>query len=156
MYQKILVPLDGSALAECVLPHVEAIAKGCGAKIVVLVRAAQPWRVPIAAHTSFNAETWRKMESEHKAAVQKYLDKLASRIKLGKIDVGTEVIFGKAADIIADYANNNEVDLIVIATHGRTGIGRWVMGSVADRILHSVHAPVLMVRAPGTAMASRA
>ena len=63
MYKKILVPLDGSELAECVLPHVEAIAKGCGAKIVVFVRVAQPWRAPVPLDTSFNAETWRKMES---------------------------------------------------------------------------------------------
>ena len=150
MYKKILVPLDGSELAECVLPHVEAIAKGGGAKEIIFVRVAENVPVPHTADTSFTAETWRRMESEHKAAVQKYLDKLVSRLKLGKIGVRTEVLLGRPASTIADYANNNKVDLIVIATHGRTGIGRWVMGSVADRILHAVHAPVLMVRAPGS------
>jgi nucleotide-binding universal stress UspA family protein len=156
MYQKILVPLDGSELAECVLPHVEAIAKAFGTKDVIFVRVAQPWRMPLPTDTSFNAETYTKMESEHRAAVKKYLDKLVSRIKWAKVGVRTEVLFGKAESSIADYANKNKVDLIVIATHGRTGIGRWVMGSVADRTLHAVHVPVLIIRAPGADILSDA
>jgi len=59
------------------------------------------------------------------------------------------VLSGRAAETLAEYATRNEVDLIVIATHGRSGVSRWVMGSVADRLLRSVNAPVLMVRAPG-------
>jgi nucleotide-binding universal stress UspA family protein len=56
---------------------------------------------------------------------------------------------GKVAESIADYATKNGVDLIIIATHGRSGVSRWVWGSVADRVLRSACVPVLMVRAPG-------
>jgi nucleotide-binding universal stress UspA family protein len=60
-----------------------------------------------------------------------------------------EVLEGKVAETLADWVEKNNVDLIIIASHGRSGISRWMMGSVADRILHSVCAPVLMIRAPG-------
>ena len=61
----------------------------------------------------------------------------------------SEVVTGRAADNLADFAAKNEVDLIIIATHGRSGISRWIWGSVADRILHSSSVPVLIVRPPG-------
>ncbi|MFC1972232.1 universal stress protein [Chloroflexota bacterium] len=71
---------------------------------------------------------------------------------IGAGSVKTEVIIteeGLVADSIAEYAQNNDIDLIVVATHGRSGISRWVMGSVADRVLRSACVPVLMVRVPG-------
>jgi nucleotide-binding universal stress UspA family protein len=59
------------------------------------------------------------------------------------------VIYGKAADAIADYGDTKDFDLILIATHGRSGVSRWVWGSVADKIMRSACVPILMVRAPG-------
>jgi len=65
------------------------------------------------------------------------------------VEVKTGVLKGNPAESLADYASKNKVDLIVIATHGRSGVSRWVWGSVADRLLRSACVPVLMVRAPG-------
>ena len=151
MYQKIMVPLDGSELAECVLPHVEAIAKGCGVRAVTFVRVAEPVRLPSTDEGwGFSAEEVKRIESRSRAVVENYLNQLMNRVKYDGINVQSEVLIGgRAADVIADYANKGKVDLIIIATHGRSGVSRWVWGSVADRVLRSACVPVLMVRAPG-------
>jgi nucleotide-binding universal stress UspA family protein len=157
MYKKLLVPLDGSELAECVLPHVESIAKGCGVANVVFVRVVEPVHLPVGtgsaggeAFTEADAAKVRENEDErNKKAAKQYLDDIKKRSKYDGADLKTEVIMGKPAESIAEYAEKKGVGLIVIATHGRSGISRWVYGSVADRILRSACVPVLMVRAPG-------
>ncbi len=146
MYQKILVPLDGSELAECVLPHVEAITKGRRAINVIFLRVVEPF---LRGEYSFSEEELKRFESENREFAKEYLDQLVSRINSDGMNVQTVAITGKAVESITDYATNNEVDLIVIATHGRSGVSRWAQGSVADRLLRSSCVPVLMVRAPG-------
>jgi nucleotide-binding universal stress UspA family protein len=149
MYQTILVPLDGSELAECVFPHVTALAQGCQVKKVIFVRVVEPFHQPTGDYI-LDEEQVKKLESEHKAAAEEYLRKLAGRVNLGQgIQVQPEVLHGRVADTLADYASHHPVHLIVIATHGRSGVSRWVWGSVADRILRSACVPVLMIRAPG-------
>ena len=149
MYKKIMVPLDGSDLAECVLPHAEAIAMGCEVKNVTFVRAVEPLHLPSGSEWVPTPEEQERIESSHRSDAQDYLTELVGRLKYGGVDLQSEVITGKAAESLADYAEKNGVDLIVIATHGRSGVSRWVWGSVADRILRSACVPVLMVRAPG-------
>ncbi len=149
MYQKVLVPLDGSELAECVLPHVESIAKGCRAQNVVFLRVVESIYLPSSGEISFSEEDRKRITSESKEVAESYLAQLVSRAKYDGVNVQSEVITGKAADSIAEYATQNGVDLIIIATHGRSGVSRWIWGSVADRILRSACIPVLMVRAPG-------
>ncbi len=153
MYSRILVPLDGSTLAECVLPHVDAIAKGCGTETVAFVRAVEPIHLAMTADPSagytFSARDWQRMEDEQKKAAWNYLNALAEKTRYDNVRIQTEVINGKAAESIASYAENHKFDLILIATHGRSGISRWIWGSVADKILRSACVPVLMVRAPG-------
>ena len=149
MYQKIMVPLDGSELAECVLPHVEAIAMGCEVKDVIFVRAVEPLQLRSGSEWLPTPEEQKRIESTHRSDAQDYLHQLVDRLKYDGADLQSEVITGKAAESLADYAEKNGVDLIVIATHGRSGISRWVWGSVAGRILRSACVPVLMVRAPG-------
>lgn len=146
MYQKIMVPLDGSKLAECVLPHVEAIAKGCGVSNVIFVRVVEPVLKPTG-DDYFPLEEDRKLfKFDRKAAAKDYLKQVVSRLKYDGVKIQAEVIVGKAAESLIDYAEKNGVDLIAIATHGRSGVSRWVWGSVADRILHSTCAPVLVVQ----------
>jgi nucleotide-binding universal stress UspA family protein len=147
VYKKILVPLDGSALAECVLPHVEAIARGCTAGSVVFARALDYMRTNIDAYLT--KEQKKEIEARAEASVREYLDQVVSRVKLGGFEVQKQIITGKVAESITEYATKNGVDLIIIATHGRSGVSRWVWGSVADRLLRSACVPVLMVRAPG-------
>ena len=152
MYKKILVPLDGSELAECVLHQVESVAKGCSAESVTFLRVAEPVHIPVSGEYdgyTFNAKDWQQMETELKAAAEHYLNQLLSRVKYDGIKTQSVVMSGRAAESIAEYANKNGVDLIAIATHGRSGISRWVWGSVADRVLRSASVPVLMIRAPG-------
>jgi nucleotide-binding universal stress UspA family protein len=148
MYKRILVPLDGSELAECVLPHVESIAKGCNVGSVVFVRVLDTY-MPSAALAYMSEEQKKEMHEKAGASAREYLDQVVSRVKLDGLRVQKQLLTGIVAESIAEYATKNDVDLIVIATHGRSGISRWVWGSVADRILRSACVPVLMVRAPG-------
>jgi len=158
VYKKILVPLDGSELAECVLPHVESIAKGCAVRDVVFLRVIEPLHLVVPPFYTpsgvddgidFNEEDIKRLNLKIKVDAESYLSQLVGRTKYDGVNVQSEVITGKAAESIAEYATNNSIDLITIATHGRSGISRWVWGNVADRVLRSACVPVLMVRAPG-------
>ena len=149
MYKKILVPLDGSELAECVLPHVESIAKGCGVQEVVFLRVAEPVPLPSGDDsTTFSYEAVERLDRQNRANAENYMSQVARRTKYKGVIIRSEVVTGRAAESIAQYATKNGVDLITIATHGRSGVSRWVWGSVADRILRSSCVPVLMIRAP--------
>ncbi len=154
MYKKIMVPLDGSPLAECVLPHVESIAKGCGPAKVILARVVEPFQFPLGDEGyAFTTEEMEKIEKDwderKKAQAEEYLKGIKKRFKGGKGQVQTAVLDGRPAEALAAHAEKQKVDLIAMATHGESGISRWVWGSVADRILRSSCVPVLMVRAPG-------
>ena len=149
MYQKILVPLDGSELAECVLPHVEAIAKGCGVQNVIFLRVVEDFQAYSGGDYIPSEEDIRRINTESRTAADNYLEQLVSRVAYRGVNVQSQVITGKTAESIVDYATKNKVDLIIIATPGRSGVSRWIWGSVADRILRSACVPVLMVRAPG-------
>jgi nucleotide-binding universal stress UspA family protein len=147
----MLVPLDGSELAESVLPHVEVLAKQWGPEEVdvVLLRVCEPVVVP-SDYPPTAGLTWKEHEEreiarprteceEYLAGVQKRLEGLGLRVR-------SVALQGKPADEIADYANKNPVDLIVMSTHGRSGIGRWAYGSVADRVLLGVSSPIFLIR----------
>ena len=149
MYQTILVPLDGSRLAECVLPHVEALVKGAQTKRVIFARVVEPFHPPVSDYV-FDEAQIKKVDAENKAGSEKYLKEILDGAKYGGgVRVDSVILFGNVADSLAEYANKNAADIIVIATHGRSGISKWVWGGVADRILRSSCVPVLMVRAPG-------
>lgn len=150
MYKKIVVPLDGSPLAECVLPHVEALARGCLVNEIIFLRAVEPFQYPTyAGEVTITPAEVERINAGNKLEAEDYLRKLTDRFKFENIPTGWEVLLGRAAERIADYGSKNQADLVVIATHGRSGLSRWVWGSVADRILRSACVPVLMVRAPG-------
>ena len=149
MYQKILVPLDGSKLAECVLPHLEALAKGCQVKSVQLVRAIEPLQKVVGGDYIMSPEEVARLNAEAKAEAEKYMQQMVSGLKWPGVNVSGEIISGRAAETLAEYGTKSGAELIIIATHGRSGVSRWVWGSVADRILRSACIPVLMVRAPG-------
>lgn len=150
MYKKIVVPLDGSALAECVLSHVDGLARGCRVKEIIFVRAVEPFQYPTyAGEVTITPDEVERVNTGNKLDAEKYLQQLAVRFTYENVHIGWEVFWGRAAERIADYAAKSHADLIVIATHGRSGVSRWVWGSVADRILRSACMPVLIVRAPG-------
>ena len=145
-----MVPLDGSALAECVLPHVEAITKGCAAKELVLLRIVEPERVYSVSNSPLDPNLASARESEQRKFAEDYLKQIAERLTGTGATCTAKAIVGRVAESLVDYCVNHDIDLIIIATHGRSGITRWVRGSVADKILRSSTIPVMMVRAPGT------
>ena len=147
MYNHIMVPLDGSELAECVLPQVISIAKGCGVPKVSLVRVVPPLKIYSSEFEGTIAVAeMQKIEDQSIAIAREYLEKKARELKKEDVTVHISVMFGNVIDALTDYVEKNKVDLIIIATHGRSGIGRFVWGSVADRILRTAKVPVLMVR----------
>jgi nucleotide-binding universal stress UspA family protein len=153
----ILVPLDGSKLAESALPHAEALAKQRGLQSIeiLLVTVFQPAFLPEAAYLIqgdypptlpliyqdfTQQETVRIQESSHK-----YLESMANRLESAGVKVGTEVLVGNAAEELIKYANQNPFQVIVMASHGRSGFNHLVFGSVAEKILLQTNVPLFMV-----------
>jgi nucleotide-binding universal stress UspA family protein len=149
MYQHVMVPLDGSELAECVLPHVRAIAVGCSVVKVTLVRVVEPLLIRGSVGVRISPEEKERLEKQSMDEAKNYLDQIAKSLKESGVAAESEVLSGDVVSKLVDYANMNEVDLVIISTHGRSGVSRWVWGSVTDRILRAVCVPVTMVRSPG-------
>ena len=148
----LLVPLDGSQLAESVLPHVEALAKQRGAELVnvVLLRVCeQPFITadyPEASMPLSWEEHVKRITDHVRQVAEQYLSGVEKRLRDAGLKVKAEVLMGKPADEIIDYAHRNPFNLIVMATHGYSGLSRWEYGSVADKVLHGVSSPIFLVR----------
>jgi nucleotide-binding universal stress UspA family protein len=149
MYKKILVPLDGSKLAECVLPHVQTLVQGCQVRDVVFMRVVEPIKPVVSADGMLSPQEAERITASMASDAEVYLRTLVQGLKYEGAGVKWQMKMGHVAQTIVDSATEHGVDLIVIATHGRSGVSRWVWGSVADRILRASCVPVLMVRAPG-------
>jgi nucleotide-binding universal stress UspA family protein len=156
MYRKVMVPLDGSHTAECVLPHMRAVVSGCGVADVVLLRVIRPLpdRGYAPAYTHISERDRAQRDAEHWAEVEGYLEEVAKRLADEGLSVETDAVEGYVTESIIDYADKHGVDLIVMATHGRTGAGRFMMGSVAEKVVRHSNVPVLLVRATKDACAS--
>jgi nucleotide-binding universal stress UspA family protein len=140
MFEHILVPLDGSELAESALPLAVAVAEGLGSQLR-LVRMV-PYFAVLAADPLLYDEINRLSEEEALA----YLRDVAQRLPASvKTDVVAEI--GSAAEGILDEAKRSKAGLIVISSHGRSGINRWVFGSVAERVLSQSPVPAIIVNA---------
>lgn len=142
MLNKLLVPLDGSTLAESILPKVETLAKDFDAEIV-LVRAEA---FPVPAYTTLNPYLVPNFTQGEHTLSQAYLDRIATGLREKNFKVKVVSNTGRAADVILDTAEAMKVALIVMTTHGRSGVGRWLLGSVADEVVHAAKVPVLLVR----------
>lgn len=153
MYKNILVPLDGSDLAEQVLSHVSTVAKGCEDPNIILLRVVEPIVKPYT--EGINAVTMEQLatvEGNEKINAEKYLKKVAGTLAASGMKTTTKVLRGKAADMVVEYVNENNIDLVIFSTHGRSGLSKLLWGSVADRVLQSVCVPVFMVRSSGCGM----
>ena len=162
----ILLPLDGSEQAESVLPHAETLAKQRGIEQVnvVLLRVCEPpsgpsyylsepgvTYAPLSEPESIDSQiNWKKyLEGEmakSKKAAEKYLEKTEKRFQDSSISVQSEILEGRAAEEIVEYANRNPFNLIIMSTHPHSGLRRLVYGSVTENVLQGVNKPVLMVR----------
>lgn len=141
MYKKILVPLDGSLLAEAALPHAEALAKSENAEIVLLRVAVTPARYIFAHNPAEGNNVIRMIEKE----AEDYMEEEVARLKNEGVKVTGITRDGPAPDKILEVAEETHADVIAMSTHGRTGITRWLLGSVADRVVHYSHIPVMLI-----------
>ena len=176
MYKKIIVPLDGSKLAECVLPHVESIAKSSGTEEVILITVTERFDnlarknnlgKPYISSDEFQpavAFTDRPFSGKHfeidptlKIPLvtgkilkqgQTYLAKVAEQLAKKGVKISTTILMGDAAEQIVDFAGSEKADLIIMASHGRSGFSRWAVGSVAEKVFHGSIVPILLVKAP--------
>jgi nucleotide-binding universal stress UspA family protein len=148
MYQKILAPLDGSEFSECSLEHVTAIAKGCDVPGVVLLQVLEPLRSE-AKYYGVSAGTFREARKKVRAQTGDYLAKVADNLREKGITAKTAVVEGEPSDEILNYADKNKVDLIIMSTHGNSGLTRWAFGSVADRVIRHSVVPVMVIAPPG-------
>ncbi len=144
----ILVPLDGSDLAEVALGEAARLARALGAG-VLLLQVIAPVEDVIQSGTMRIAvdEVWAAAQARALA----YLRDVRARPLLTGIAVDVDVRMGNAAETILEVARARDVERIVMATHGRTGFTRWVLGSVAEKILRAADRTVVLVRASATA-----
>ena len=161
MYKKILVPLDGSKLSELSLKHLNTITSGCRTCQIILATVVETPFVPVSeyftaqeARDAIPAKMLEKAEKEIKKKAKDYLSKAAKSLKSKGMTVQTVLIEPVLAEDIAEailsYAKKNKVELIIMSTHGRGGIIRWAMGSVADKIVRHASSPVLTVSPAGS------
>lgn len=144
MIARILVPLDGSPLAMRALPYGESLALATQARLI-LMRAVE-------AHALTGRGRARARSTAMEAA-ERYLEEVAAPLRERGLTVDIVVPYGSAAEQIEEEVDLREIDLVVMATHGHSGLGRWVYGSVAAHVLHATEVPVLLVRAWETAKA---
>ena len=144
MYNKMLVPLDGSEFSECGLEHAKIVALACNCPEVVFLRAIEP-NPQIADIGGLASESWyRDAQARTEAEAKKYVTMIADRMKNEGLRAKGVVVKGRAADEVLEYAENNKIDIIVMSTHGRSGVSRWAMGSVADKVVRHSKIPVLL------------
>lgn len=148
IYQKVLVPLDSSELAECALPEIKKLAGGgiIGEVILLNVFETDLMGIPATRTGIVDINVLRNAKLDKSRT---YLEKIQSELGSEGIKVKTESLEGTPAQTIVNYVEANDVDLIVIATHGYTGMRKLMFGSVALRVLHDSHVPVLLIR-PGS------
>ena len=143
MYRKILVPLDGSKVAEGVLPHAKSLAYSEGAELILLTVGANPTMDFVFADPGVAQQSIQEQEERSK----KYITGIESELKAAGFKVSTVLRDGSVADVILGVADELDVDIIAMYTHGRTGPARCLLGSIAERVVHSSKVPVLLIRA---------
>ena len=152
MYGKILVPLDGSKLAEVVLPYVQELARRFDWEVTLieviaplskLVAETMPAGMePAGAGTAVGVEAASEALKAEREDARIYLEGVVGRLKTQEIKLRTEILEGMAGDAIVDYAHDQGMELIAMSTHGRSGLRRLVFGSVADQVFRRAGTPV--------------
>ena len=181
-YSKLVVPLDGSKLAESVLPHVEKIAKGCSIPQVILITVTEPMKVktprgerieqlparyqkPVLYYgsvsygnefTNIGGQAVPEAIKDLPVTIGKmaktgydYLSKVAQELqKNGVIRVTVAVLIGNVAEEITRFAKNEEADLIIMASRGKTTLARWDVGNAAEKVFQTTNVPIFLVKPP--------
>jgi nucleotide-binding universal stress UspA family protein len=140
VFSKIMVPLDGSSFAEEALPYARGLAEQYKA-MLLLARVEETFEPPPGVFMPATA-----IPEVFQLSAAEYLEQQAARFTLAGLNVQTLVLKGKVSDALLKCAREEKVNLIVMSTHGRTGLSRLLMGSVAERIVHDAPCPVLLIR----------
>jgi nucleotide-binding universal stress UspA family protein len=150
MYEKILIPLDGSELAECSLQHAKAIAQGCNVADVIVLRVIEPLSTQtISALAEAGDDSIRKAEEQNRQDAEGYVLKVMNNLRTQGIASQAVTVEGRVADEILSYTEKNNVDLIVMSTHGRSGLSRFFFGSAAEKVSRHSRVPVLLISPEG-------
>jgi nucleotide-binding universal stress UspA family protein len=143
-FETLFVPLDGSALAETIFPHAMAVARAMKLKVNLLRVYTVLVQVADEGFPQGSAAIRQSLKEEAGAYLERKVEELRAA---GLSNVFGTTLEGDPASEIIDIARKTPNNLIAMATHGRSGIGRWLLGSVAERVLHHHNGPVLLVRA---------
>jgi len=147
MYKKILVPLDGSHRSEKILPHVEELAERYGAKVIFLRVVRYP---PLNAYNGMDFDAYNKNCDAAMESARSALNLLTGEFREKGINAEFRVTGGPIVREIVDMAASEDVDLITISSHGRSGLSRVFYGSVAAGVLHQIDRPILIIRSLGS------
>lgn len=152
MYNKILVPLDGSKQAECVVPHILDLVRNNKSATIILFRVCESVSI-LADYPEDMHEPWdehiKAVDNANRKQCSIYLDNVEERLKTeGLENIKVESRLGKPEVLILDYIEKNEVDLVVMSSHGHSGLRRWAFGSVVDKVSHASPVSVLVVKGP--------
>ena len=146
MFHKILVPLDGSALAEKALPYATSLAQKYGAEII-LVQALPPMPTLAVAEYGHVPFDYGLILDREEARANEYLGGIKEQLLAEEVPTRIAVLKDRSvAEAIVDTAVQEGVELIVKTTHGRSGFSRWVYGSVATKVLQQAPCPVFLIR----------
>lgn len=148
MFNHLLIPLDGSHLAEAALPAATELASKFNSKITLVWVIQPPHLIMTAANGSVYAQLLTEMRNQSEQDAHSYLRSHKGTLRQQGYDVEAMVVEGEnIADALLDVAIERTIETIVMSTHGRGGISRWVFGSVADKVLRQADVPVLLIRA---------
>jgi nucleotide-binding universal stress UspA family protein len=146
--KRILLPLDGSEAGEAALPYMEELAIITKAEVILLQVVTPHYDIALAeGYTSHLGRISEEYLTHASAAARDYLNSVKEKLAKMGITARSEVELGSPAERIVGYAKENNIDLIAMSTHGRSGIGRWLLGGVADKVIRAADRPVLLVRA---------
>lgn len=152
MYERILVPLDGSKVGEAALPYVEELVSKLAPKVkveVILLQIVSSLsHYVIAGEISAQVPYTEKETEQLRKKARDYLDKAGEGLRSKGAIVKSEVRTGSAAEGIIKFTEEIKAGLVAMSTHGRAGLSRWAFGSVTDKVLRGGNVPVLIVRAP--------
>jgi nucleotide-binding universal stress UspA family protein len=140
MYKRILVTLDGSARAEAALPHAIVHAKFFQSELILLKVLA-----PLREHSTLRTAGKRAQQVTDEL-VHEYLERVAADVRKEGIHVQVATVEGRPYLEIVRFAENHQVNLIVMSTRGQSGVSRWLLGSVSDRVVRGASVPVLLVQ----------
>ena len=152
MYQQILVPLDGSEVSASSLPTARQLAETLGARIHLLQVSSQTEEFAVMRGAEFGTmgsdysqQVLDEVITAQRDRIQRYLNEVGDDLASVGLNVTKAIEDGPAAEKIVEYAEAAGIDLIIMSTHGRGGVRRFLVGSVTDRVIRSTHLPVLVI-----------